>query len=75
MLYTFLSACILQILKIIVLILMILEETNRKVHAFNKHIDKTTLKPASKVYGNVIPRPIRLGAANFMVPCKNLKDL
>ena len=41
------------------------EETNRKVHAFNKHIDKTTLKPASKVYGNVIPRPIRLGAANF----------
>ncbi len=41
------------------------EKTNRKIHAFNKHIDETTLKPASKIYGNVIPRPIRLGAANF----------
>ena len=41
------------------------EKTNRKIHAFNKHIDETTLKPASKIYGNVIPRPVRLGAANF----------
>ena len=41
------------------------EKTNRKIHAFNKHVDETTLKPASKIYGNVIPRPVRLGAANF----------
>ena len=41
------------------------EKTNRKIHAFNKHIDETTLKPASNIYGNVIPRPVRLGAANF----------
>ena len=41
------------------------EKTNRKIHAFNKHVDETTLKPASNIYGNVIPRPVRLGAANF----------
>ena len=41
------------------------EKTNRKIHDFNKHVDETTLKPASKIYGNVIPRPVRLGAANF----------
>ncbi len=41
------------------------ENTNRKIHNFNKHIDKTTLKPAAKIYGNVVPRPVRLGAANF----------
>ena len=41
------------------------EKTNRKIHAFNKHIDETTLKPAANIYGNVVPRPVRLGAANF----------
>ena len=41
------------------------EKTNRKIHDFNKHVDETTLKPASNIYGNVIPRPVRLGAANF----------
>ncbi len=41
------------------------EKTNRKIHAFNKHVDETTLKPASNIYGNIVPRPVRLGAANF----------
>ena len=41
------------------------ESNNRKVHAFNKHVDKTTLKPAANIYGQFIPRPVRLGTANF----------
>ena len=41
------------------------EDTNRKIHAFNKRVDKTTLKPAANIYGQVIPRPLRLGTANF----------
>ena len=41
------------------------EETNRKIHAFNKHVDETTLKPAANIYGQAIPRPLRLGTANF----------
>ena len=41
------------------------EDANRKIHAFNKHVDKTTLKPAANIYGQVIPRPLRLGTANF----------
>ena len=30
------------------------EKTNRKIHAFNKHIDETTLTPASNIYGNIM---------------------
>ena len=41
------------------------EETNRKIHAFNKHVDETTLKPAANIYGHAVPRPLRLGTANF----------
>ena len=41
------------------------ENNNRKVHVFNKHIDKTTFKPSSEIYGRIVPRPIRLGVANF----------
>ena len=41
------------------------ENTNRKIHAFNKHVDETTLKPTANIYGRVIPRPVRLGTVNF----------
>ena len=64
MLYTLYQLVIPQIFKIIVLILMILEETNRKFTLLINTLINN-LKPASKIYGNVIPRPIRLGAANF----------
>ena len=42
-----------------------LEEYNREIHNFNKHIDETTIKPAADIYGKVVPQPIRLGTANF----------
>ena len=41
------------------------EDTNRKIHAFNKHVDETTLKPTANIYGRIVPRPVRLGTANF----------
>lgn len=37
------------------------EGANRKVHAFNKAIDRAALDPTATVYGTVIPRPLRSG--------------
>ena len=42
-----------------------LENTNRAVHAFNRGVDQVAVRPASQVYGNVVPGPIQLGIANF----------
>ncbi|MEM6425525.1 MAG: VacJ family lipoprotein [Cyanobacteria bacterium P01_D01_bin.128] len=41
------------------------EERNRKVHAFNKELDRVALRPASQVYGAVIPAPLRGSVSNF----------
>ena len=41
------------------------ESYNRKVHSFNKAIDKVALLPASQVYGSLIPQSFRLSAATF----------
>lgn len=41
------------------------EAANRRIHAFNKKIDKALLSPASNGYGSVIPQPIRTGFSNF----------
>ncbi|WP_161863019.1 MlaA family lipoprotein [Algicella marina] len=40
------------------------EDTNRKVHAFNKGLDKNLLKPTSEAYGGVVPQPVRKGISN-----------
>ncbi len=35
------------------------------MHAFNTGVDRTLLRPASQVYGAVVPRPVRKGISNF----------
>lgn len=41
------------------------EVTNRKVHNFNRGLDRSILRPASNAYGTVVPEPARNGVANF----------
>jgi phospholipid-binding lipoprotein MlaA len=41
------------------------EAANRRIHAFNKGVDKVLLSPASNGYGTIIPRPVRTGVSNF----------
>ncbi len=41
------------------------ESANRSIHAFNKGLDTALLRPASQVYGTIIPQPIRNGVSNF----------
>jgi len=41
------------------------EPRNRDVHAFNKGVDRVVLRPASQVYGTVVPGPVRGGIGNF----------
>lgn len=39
------------------------EPTNRKVHAFNKGLDRTLVGPASKGYG-IVPQPVKRAVSN-----------
>ncbi len=41
------------------------EAANRRIHEFNKRVDKLLLSPASNGYGTVIPSPVRTGVSNF----------
>jgi phospholipid-binding lipoprotein MlaA len=41
------------------------ERTNRAVHSINKGVDTVFLRPASRVYGAVVPGPVRNGVNNF----------
>lgn len=41
------------------------EGTNRAIHGFNKGLDRAVARPASKVYGAVLPQPVKAGVANF----------
>ena len=41
------------------------EGVNRAVHGFNKGVDTVFLRPASRVYGAVVPAPLRTGVNNF----------
>ena len=41
------------------------EASNRRVHEFNKKLDKGILRPSSEVYGNVVPEIAVLGIGNF----------
>lgn len=40
------------------------EKTNRISHAFNKGADRVFFRPASQVYGNVVPAPVRTSLTN-----------
>jgi phospholipid-binding lipoprotein MlaA len=41
------------------------EDTNRKIHEFNKVIDKNLFRPASSGYVSVIPEPMVISFTNF----------
>ncbi|MBC7154671.1 MAG: VacJ family lipoprotein [Rhodobacteraceae bacterium] len=41
------------------------ENVNRRVHAFNRGLDKVVVRPTSQVYGSVLPKPVRTGVSNF----------
>lgn len=41
------------------------EATNRKVHAFNKGVDRAVLRPVSTVYATVVPEPFNVLVGNF----------
>lgn len=41
------------------------EAWNRKVFAFNETVDEAVLKPAAKVYRDLVPQLVRTGVSNF----------
>lgn len=55
------------------------EAQNRRAHNFNVQLDSAVIKPASQVYGHVVPSPVRAGVSNFAsnlsVPRYILNDL
>lgn len=40
------------------------EAQNRKIHSFNKSIDRNVLRPLAVGYGEVVPEPVRQGVGN-----------
>ncbi|MGR3435570.1 MAG: MlaA family lipoprotein [Shimia sp.] len=41
------------------------EQTNRRIHEFNKQLDSKALRPASQSYGRDVPNAIQQGVVNF----------
>lgn len=41
------------------------EAQNRKVHAFNRELDRALVRPAAGAYGAILPAPVKQGVANF----------
>ncbi|MDA5556516.1 MlaA family lipoprotein [Shimia sp. MMG029] len=41
------------------------EAANRRMHSFNKSVDKVLLSPASTGYGTIVPKGLRRGFSNF----------
>ncbi len=41
------------------------EPANRTVHAVNKGLDRVLVSPGAKVYGGVVPEPVKQGVENF----------
>lgn len=41
------------------------EQTNRAMHSVNVGLDRALVKPTSKVYGTIVPQPVKTGVANF----------
>ena len=56
-----------------------LEDTNRKVHAFNRGVDKALLRPSSQAYGSAVPgvfkRTVDNVAGNLSQPGYMLNDV
>ena len=46
------------------------ENFNRRIFNFNDVLDRTVLKPVSKLYDKLVPRPIKTGVRNFL---RNIK--
>ena len=42
-----------------------IERVNRGIDAFNRKVDRYTLRPIAKGYKNVMPRPLRIAVSNF----------
>lgn len=42
------------------------ESMNRRIYSFNDVLDNVAIKPAAKVYVNVLPSPVRTGVHNFL---------
>ena len=42
-----------------------LEPFNRRMYAFNTQFDKKIAYPVSRIYGAIVPKPIRTGISNF----------
>lgn len=42
-----------------------MEPTNRAIHGLNKGLDRVLVRPGSKVYGAVVPGPVRQGVSNL----------
>lgn len=42
------------------------ESMNRRIYAFNDVLDNVAIKPAAKVYTQVLPSPVRTGIHNFL---------
>lgn len=41
------------------------ENSNRKMHEFNKGLDQAFFKPVSEVYTDIAPEPVLIGISNF----------
>ena len=41
------------------------ESTNRKIHAFNKEVDRNVLKPVARGFGAVTPEPVKQAVSNL----------
>ena len=41
------------------------EASNRRVHDFNRGVDRAVLRPAARGYGTVLPQPVQRGIGNF----------
>ncbi|MEM6306418.1 MAG: VacJ family lipoprotein [Pseudomonadota bacterium] len=54
------------------------EQTNRKIHAFNKGLDRNLVRPVARGYGAVVPDPIETSissfAANLSLPGKIINN-
>ena len=49
-----------------------MEPFNRRMYAFNMQLDRKVLYPVSQVYAAIVPKPIRVGIANFY---NNFKEI
>ena len=49
-----------------------MEPFNRRMYAFNMQLDRKIMYPAAQIYGAIVPKPIRVGIANFY---NNFKEI